>query len=85
MLIRVLLLNILCVRDHCLGKIGGFSEFLSYFAPYIRGGTRAAVSRAGGGGNIVIQSRGIISVGYKEWVNPCKYGHPVIYRELSNT
>ena len=48
MLIRVLLLNVLCVRDRCLGKIGGF-QFPGYFAPYIRGGTRAAVSRAGGG------------------------------------
>ena len=54
MLIRVLLLNVLCVRDRYLGKIGGFSEFPGYFAPYIRGGTRAAVSRAGGGGNIVV-------------------------------
>ena len=54
-LIRVLLLNILYVRDRCLGKIGGFSEFPNYFAPYVRGGTHTAVSRAGGGGNIVIQ------------------------------
>ena len=54
MLIRVLLLNVLRVRDRCLGKIRGFSEFPGYFAPYIRGGTRAAASRAGGGGNIVI-------------------------------
>ena len=54
MLICVLLLNILCVRDRCLGKIGGLLEFPSYFAPYVRGGTRAAVSRAGGGGNIII-------------------------------
>ena len=54
MLIRVLLLNILCVRDRCLGKIGGFSEFFGYFVLYIRGGTRVMVSRAGGGGNIII-------------------------------
>ena len=53
-LIRVLLLNILCVRNRCLGKIGGFSEFPSYFAPYIHGGTRAVISHTGGGGNIVI-------------------------------
>ena len=85
MLIRVLLLNILRVRDCCLGKIKGFSEFSGYFALYIRGGTRAAVSRAGGGGNIVIQQRGIASVGYEEWANPCKRGHLVIYCELGNT
>ena len=66
MLIRVLLLNILRVRNRCLGKIRGFSEFPGYFAPYIRGGTHAAASRAGGGGNIVVQQRGIISVGYEE-------------------
>ena len=53
-MIRVLLLNILCVRDCRLGEIGGFSEFPGYFVPYIRGGTRAAVFRAAGGGNIVI-------------------------------
>ena len=84
MLIRVLLLNILCIRDRCLGKIGGFTEFPGYFAPYIRGGTRAAISRAGGGGNIIVQQKGIISVGYKKWVNPYKRGHPVIYRELGH-
>ena len=54
MLIRVLLLNVLRVRDRCLGKIKGFLEFPGYFASYIRGGTRAAASRAGGGGNIVM-------------------------------
>ena len=53
-LVRVLLLYILCVRDNCLGKIGGLPEFFGYFVPYFRGGTRAAVSYARGGGNIVI-------------------------------
>ena len=84
-LIRVLLLNVLCVRDHCLGKIRGFPEFPGYFAPYIRGGTRVAVFHAGGGSNIIIQYRGIIFVGYKEWVNPCKYSPAVIYYKLGNT
>ena len=54
MLIRVLLLYILCIRDNRLGEIGGLPEFPGYFIPYFRGGTRAAVSYAGGGGNIVI-------------------------------
>ena len=53
-LIRVLLLNILCVRNSRLGKIGNFPEFPGYFIPYIRGGMRVAVFRAGNGGNIVI-------------------------------
>ena len=53
-LIRVLLLYILCVRDSRLGEIGGLPEFFGYFVPYFRGGTRAAVSCAGGGGNIVV-------------------------------
>ena len=56
-LIRVLLLNVLRVRDRYLGKIGGFLEFPNYFAPYIRGGTRAVISHTSGGGNIVIQQR----------------------------
>ena len=50
-----LLLYILCVRDNRLGEIGGLPEFLSYFVPYLRGGTRAAVSYTGGGGNIIIK------------------------------
>ena len=54
MLICVLLLNVLCVRDRCLGKIEGFLEFPGYFALYIRGDTRAVVFRADGGGNIVV-------------------------------
>ena len=54
MLIRVLLLYILCIRDSRLGEIGGLPEFPGYFVPHFRGGTRAAVSYAGGGGNIVI-------------------------------
>ena len=53
--IRVLLLNILCVRDSRLGEIGSFPEFPGYLIPYIRGGTRAAAFRVGGGGNIIIQ------------------------------
>ena len=84
MLVRVLLLNILCVRDSRLCEIGGFPEFPGYFFPYFRGGTRAAVFRTNGG-DIVIQQRGIIPVGYKEWVNSRRRGHPVIYRELGNT
>ena len=54
-LVCILLLYILCVRDNRLGKIGGLLEFFGYFIPYFRGGTRAAVLRAGGGGAIVIQ------------------------------
>ena len=54
-LVRVLLLYILCVRDSRLGKIGGLPEFPGYFIPHLHGGTRAAVSYAYGGGNIVIQ------------------------------
>ena len=42
------------VCDSRLSKITGFPEFPGYFVPYIRGGMRAAVFRAGGGGNIVI-------------------------------
>ena len=53
-LIRVLLLYILCVRDNRLGEIGGLPEFFGYFVSHFRGGTRAAVSCAGNGGNIVI-------------------------------
>ena len=53
-LVYVLLLNILCVCDNRLGKIGGLPEFLSYFVPHFRGGTRAAVLRAVSGGDIII-------------------------------
>ena len=53
-LVRVLLLYILCVRDNRLGEIGGLLEFPGYFVPHLRGGTRAAVSYACGGGNIVV-------------------------------
>ena len=53
-LVCVLLLYILCVRDNRLGEIGGLLEFPGYLVPYLRGGTCAAVSCAGGGGNIVI-------------------------------
>ena len=53
-LICVLLLYILCVRNNRLGEIGGLPEFPSYLVPHLRGGTRAAVSCAGGGGNIVV-------------------------------
>ena len=53
-LVYVLLLYILCVRNSHLSEIGGLPEFLGYFVPYLRGGTRAAVSCAGGGGNIVV-------------------------------
>ena len=54
MLICVLLLYILCVRDNRLGEIGGLPEFSGYLVPHFRGGTRVAVSCAGGGGNIVV-------------------------------
>ena len=52
--VRVLLLNILCVRDSRLCEIGGLPEFSDYFIPYFRGGIRAAVSSAVGGGDIII-------------------------------
>ena len=39
-LVCVLLLYILCVRDSRLGEIEGLLEFLGYFIPYLRGGTR---------------------------------------------
>ena len=54
MLIRVLLLNILYVRNNRLGEIGGLPEFPSYLVPNLRGGARAAVSYTGGGGDIVV-------------------------------
>ena len=85
MLVRVLLLYILCVRNSRLGEIGGLPEFSGYFVPHFRGGTRAAVLRAVGGGNVVIQRRGIISMGHKEGVNSRRRGHPVIYCELGDT
>ena len=53
-LVRVLLLNILCVRNNRLGEIGGFPEFPGYFFPYFRGGARAAVFRTSGGGDIIV-------------------------------
>ena len=54
-LVCVLLLYILYVRDNRLGEIGGLPEFPGYFVPHFRRGTRAAVLRAIGGGDIVIQ------------------------------
>ena len=53
-LVYVLLLYILCVHNNRLGKIEGLPEFPNYFVPHLRGGTRAAVFCAGGGGNIMI-------------------------------
>ena len=53
-LVRVLLLYILCVRNNRLGEIGGLPEFPGYLVPYLRGGTRAAISCACSGGNIII-------------------------------
>ena len=53
-LVYVLLLYILCVHDSRLGEIGGLPEFPGYFVLYFRGGTRAAVSYAGGGSNIIV-------------------------------
>ena len=84
MLVRVLLLYILCVRDNRLGEIEGLPEFLGYFVPHLRGGTRAAVSYARGG-DIVVQYWGIISVGYEKRANSHRCGRPVIYRELGDT
>ena len=54
-LVYVLLLYILYVRDSRLGEIGGLPEFPGYFVSHFRGGTCAAVFRAVGGGDIVIQ------------------------------
>ena len=53
-LVCVLLLYILRVCNNRLGEIGGLPEFPGYFVSHFRGGTRAAVFYAGGGGNIVI-------------------------------
>ena len=54
-LVYILLLYILCVRNNRLGEIEGLPEFPGYLIPHLRGGTRATVSYAGGGGNIIIQ------------------------------
>ena len=53
-LIYVLLLYILCVRNNRLGEIGDLPEFFGYFVSHLRGGTRATVFCAAGGGNIII-------------------------------
>ena len=82
-MVRVLLLNVLRVRDNRLGKIGGFPKLPGYFPPYFHGGARAVAPYARG--RIIIQWGNIISVGYKKGVNPGRCNHPVIYYELGNT